>query len=98
MKNKILCIDGLQRLTAIIDFVDGKFKVFDGQLSYKDILNHPDKPSMRRIFNNALIQLEFLQITSYPELLQYYIDLNSGGVVHTQSDIQIAKDLLKKYK
>lgn len=98
LKNKILCIDGLQRLTAIIDFVDGKFKVFNEQLSYEDILNHPDKPSMRRIFNNALIQLEFLQITSYPELLQYYIDLNSGGVVHTQSDIQIAKDLLKKYK
>lgn len=51
---------------------------------------------MRRIFNNALIQFDFLQITSYKELLEYYIDLNTGGIAHTQSDIQIAKDLLTK--
>lgn len=97
LKNKILCIDGLQRLTAIIDFIDGKYKIFNHQLGYKDILNNPDKPSMRRIFNNALIQFDFLQITSYKELLEYYIDLNTGGIAHTQSDIQIAKDLLAKH-
>ena len=96
LQNKILCIDGLQRLTAIIDFIDGKYKIFNNQLNYQDILNHPDKPSMRRIFNNALIQFDFLQITSYKELLEYYIDLNTGGVAHTQADIQIAKDLLEQ--
>lgn len=96
LKNKIICIDGLQRLTAIIDFVDGKYKVFNNQLSYEDILNNPDKPSMRRIFNSALLQFEFLQITSYKEVLEYYIDLNFGGVAHTSADIQIAKDILKK--
>lgn len=96
LKNKILCIDGLQRLTAIIDFIDGKYKIFNNQLNYQDILNHPDKPSMRRIFNNSLIQFDFLQITSYKELLEYYIDLNTGGVAHTQADIQIAKDLLEQ--
>lgn len=96
LKNKIICIDGLQRLTAIIDFVDGKYKVFNNQLSYDDILNHPDKASMRRIFNSALLQFEFLQITSYKEVLEYYIDLNFGGVAHTPADIQIAKDILKR--
>ena len=96
LQNKILCIDGLQRLTAIIDFIDGKYKIFNNQLNYQDILNHPDKPSMRRIFNHALIQFDFLQITSYKELLEYYIDLNTGGVNHTQADIQIAKDLLEQ--
>lgn len=96
LQNKILCIDGLQRLTAIIDFIDGKYKIFNHQLSYEDILNNPDKPSMRRIFNHALIQFDFLQITSYKELLEYYIDLNTGGIAHTQSDIQVAKDLLAK--
>jgi len=98
LKNKIICIDGLQRLTAIIDFVDGKYKVFNNQLSYDDILNHPDKASMRRIFNSALLQFEFLQITSYKEVLKYYIDLNLGGVAHTPADIQIAKDILKEYQ
>lgn len=98
LKNKIICIDGLQRLTAIIDFVDGKYKVFNNQLSYDDILNHPDKASMRRIFNSALLQFEFLQITSYKEVLEYYIDLNFGGVAHTPADIQIAKDILKNYQ
>lgn len=98
LQNKIICIDGLQRLTAITDFVDGKYKVFNNQLSYDDILNHPDKASMRRIFNSALLQFEFLQITSYKEVLEYYIDLNFGGVAHTAADIQIAKDILKNYQ
>lgn len=96
LQNKIICIDGLQRLTAIIDFVDGKFKVFDGRLSYDDILNHPDKASMRNIFQHSLLQFEFLKITSYKEVLEYYIDLNFGGVAHTPADIQIAKDILKR--
>lgn len=51
---------------------------------------------MRRIFNSALLQFDFLQITSYKEVLEYYIDLNTGGIAHTQADIQIAKDLLAK--
>lgn len=96
LQNKIICIDGLQRLTAIIDFIDGKYKIFNNQLSYEDILNNPDKPLMRRIFNGALLQFDFLQITSYKEVLEYYIDLNTGGIAHTQADIQIAKDILAK--
>ena len=96
LRNKIVCIDGLQRFTAIIDFIDGKFKVFDKQLSYEDILNNENKAAMRNIFSHALLRFEFLQITSYKDLLEYYIDLNTGGVAHTQADIQIAKDLLQK--
>lgn len=95
LKDKVLVVDGLQRLTAMFDFMDNKFKVFDNQLSYSDILNHENKSQMREIFKNCLIKINEIKLTSYSELLEFYINYNSGGTVHSQSEIQRVKDMLK---
>lgn len=78
--NQMVCVDGLQRLTAMRDFMAGKFKVF-GRWSAQDLEETPFSP--KRIF----ISVEVFSITTRRELLDFYLDLNSGGVVHTDEEL-----------
>lgn len=98
IKNKCVVVDGLQRLTSIIDFIDGKIKLFDNQVSFNDIKEHEDKVFMRQVFNQSMIKIRTIHITNYAELLEFYINFNSGGTVHSETEIQRIKDLLEKEK
>lgn len=94
LKNKVIVVDGLQRLTAIFAFIDGKIKLFDNQVSYQDILQYEDKSFMRNIFNKSLIVLKIINIANYAELLEFYINFNSGGTVHDTKEIERIKKML----
>lgn len=94
LKDKIIVVDGLQRLTAILAFIDGKFKIFNNQVSYSDILNYEDKAVMRNIFNHATIKLKTIQLTTYSDLLEFYLNYNAGGTVHSDEEIERVKAML----
>ena len=88
--NEIVCIDGLQRISSALDFMGGKFKLFNGKLSYSDLnCSH---------FSTKRIHFEFqmYEIAKRAELLQFYLSLNTGGVVHSKSEIQRVRDLLNQ--
>jgi len=75
---KIYCVDGLQRLSAALAFVNNKLPVF-GTL-FKDYEDSSRITDNRFIFN-------MLNLKSKKELLNLYIMFNSGGTQHKPKEI-----------
>lgn len=84
----IVCIDGLQRLTAIREFVADKFKVF-GRYNASDLKQTPFD------IGRYTFKFEMFDFDDKRDLLQFYIDLNSGGVVHSKEEIERVKSILE---
>lgn len=81
-------IDGLQRVTAIQDFVEGKFKIYNNQFGYDDF--DLSKYSFKRV----CIRVQVFTFKWKKDLLKYYIAINSGGVVHSDEEIERVKGML----
>ena len=74
------CIDGLQRLTSVRMFMEGEVKIFGG-MTVNDLTDtHFDARRHRMRFS-------VFTFKKRRELLQFYLDLNSGGVVHSAEEI-----------
>jgi hypothetical protein len=91
LPKEVQCIDGLQRLTAIRKFMSGDFKVF-GNFYRKDL--EGTDFDLKRCINRITVIIFELQTRK--ELLQYYLDINTGGTVHTENEIAKVKRLLAK--
>jgi len=77
-------VDGKQRISAVIGFLHDTVKAYGYYRSeYKDKLH----------YNNDF-NVHVLDLTSREKLLQWYVDMNSGGTIHTDKDINKVKDLL----
>lgn len=83
-----VCVDGLQRLTAIKRFVNNEIKVF-GQY-YKDFTG-----SLRTYHN---IRVNINNLKTKKEVLQWYIEMNEGGTPHSKEEIEKVKELLRNEK
>lgn len=87
-RGPFVLVDGKQRLTAVRKFLSNELAIFGGNLKsdYTDgiFLLRPD----------FLIEINNLETRA--EVLQWYLDLNTGGVVHTNEEIEKVKKLLKK--
>lgn len=79
-------VDGKQRLKAICDFIHNKVKVFG--LFYSEF--EGPLPTM------CSIRIEINSLQTRAEVLQWYLDLNTGGVVHSDEEIEKVKGLLHK--
>jgi hypothetical protein len=85
--NDMVCVDGLQRLTAVRAFLADDFTIFGGHTA-ESLKGGP--------FD---VRRKHLRFTIYDfktrvDLLQFYIDLNSGGVVHTEAELARVRSLL----
>jgi len=80
-----VCVDGLQRITALRKFMNNEFKVFN--TTYASEL---DLPIIRR--HNIVIEINDLKTEK--EVLQWYVDLNSGGTIHTKEEIEKVKKMI----
>lgn len=81
------CIDGLQRLTAVQKFINGEIKPFG--------LTIPDlEYSSFSIKSMYRFRVEVFSFQNKSELLQHYIDINSGGTPHSAEEIERVKNLL----
>jgi len=81
------CIDGLQRITAVYDFLDGKVKPFG--LSITD-LDNTSFDMRRGVFRFRLAIHDF---KFKADLLQHYLDYNTGGTVHSADEIERVKKM-----
>lgn len=90
VSDKIVCLDGLQRLTAVLDFINGKFEIFGG-LRYEDILNSPDKS---KILGKCNFDIYYLSLQTNKEVIDFYVDFNAGGTPHTKEEIERVKNLI----
>ena len=88
-KGIFVCVDGLQRITAITDFVENKIKAFGYYF---------DEFEDKKIFNRRYLELKINinDLQTRKEILQWYLDFNIGGTVHSQDEIERVKGLLKK--
>ena len=82
-------VDGKQRLTAVLRFLDNEIHAFGYRFSeYADRLD-----PMKARFSWWVNDLE-----THAEVLQWYLDLNRGGVVHTDEEIEKVVRLLETEK
>ncbi|HDK7194961.1 TPA: DUF262 domain-containing protein [Clostridium botulinum] len=84
----MVCVDGLQRLTALRKFVNNELKVFGSYLN-----DFEDKEIMLRSVGQLRFNVNNLQTRK--EVLQWYLDFNTGGTVHSQDEINRVKKLLE---
>jgi hypothetical protein len=87
-QGEFVCVDGLQRLTAILKFINNNLAVFNGHTvnEIKGIT-----PYLRGIMVN--IRINDLQTTA--EVLHWYLELNSGGTIHTKEELAKVEMMLK---
>lgn len=87
----MVCVDGLQRLTALRRFLKNEIKVFGYYLD-----EFEDKDVLLRRVSNLRFNINNLQTRE--EVLQWYIDMNNGGTVHTEEEINRVKKMLEECK
>jgi len=83
--NDFVCVDGLQRLTSIRQFMNNEIKVFDNY--YKDFTG----TNRMRMLN---LRVNVNDLKTREQVLRWYLEMNSGGVVHTKEEIDKVKRLL----
>ena len=87
LNNAILCVDGLQRLTAMIKLLDNEIKIFGHYLNeFEDSSLLTKRYSLIFNINNLCYR---------KELLNLYIDMNTGGTVHSSTEIARVKKMLQ---
>ncbi len=81
----MVLVDGKQRLRAVSRFMNNEIPAF-GTL-YGDFTG-----KMR--MTDAKFEFMINDLPTRADVLQWYIDLNAGGVAHTDGDIQKVRELL----
>lgn len=83
----MVLVDGLQRLTAFIKFLNNEIPIFGTY--YKDF---EDRPRM----SNDMLKFNVNDLQTRAEVLRWYIEMNSGGVVHSDKEIERVKEMLRQ--
>ena len=84
---KMTCVDGLQRLTALVEFINDKFPAFGYKFSeYED----------NKRMCDYTFRFEVNNLKRKSDVIKWYIGMNTGGSKHTEKDIQIALDVLSE--
>lgn len=82
--DQMVILDGLQRLTSLRTFVAGGFLV--NGVAFCDL-----PLAVKR--SHITVQMYDFQYRK--ELLQFYLDLNGGGIAHSQSELDRVRALLE---
>lgn len=85
-KGPFQLVDGKQRLAACLGFLAGTVPIFGG-LHIGDFTDKPFGLTLRFHINN---------LETRREVLQWYLDINSGGVAHTTDELNRVKELLEQ--
>ncbi len=81
-----MIIDGLQRLTAVIQFLNNEFKIF-GKYYFDNL--------PKKFYSNVRIAIRIYTFKTHFEILKFYVDMNEG-ITHSQEDIEKAKKFFKE--
>jgi hypothetical protein len=81
-------VDGKQRISAVFGFLNNEFPVF-GEYYFKDFVGGLD-PIRQRFY------VHVNDLETRGELLEWYLDLNSGGTVHTEEDLNKVRRLIEE--
>lgn len=82
----VQCIDGLQRITAVLKFLAGEVRPFG--LCPDDLAR-----SRFMIRTSYRFRVAIHNFTSRADLLQHYLDLNAGGTPHSVEEIERVRQM-----
>lgn len=88
LPREIQILDGLQRLTAVRAYVRGEIQPFGVTREVMDANGY----NANKVA--YLLRFQVMTFRTRKDLLQYYLDINAGGVVHSDSEIQRVRGLL----
>jgi hypothetical protein len=88
LSKTVVLVDGKQRLTAILEFLDNKVPVFGHYLN-----DFEDKDFIVRHFG---IRYVVNSLQTRKEMLTWYLEINEGHIAHTTSEIKLVYDLLEQ--
>lgn len=87
--NEFVCVDGLQRITALQKFINNEIKVYDHYFrEFEDVPRHTT--------TKMYIHINDLQLKS--DVLKWYIEMNDRGTPHTKEEINRVKKMLEECK
>lgn len=79
-----VCVDGLQRTTAIMRFINNEISAFG--CFYKDFED--------RLPTEIDVLVNINELQTREEVLKWYIEMNEGGTPHTEEEINRVKAML----
>ncbi|MFW5962442.1 MAG: DUF262 domain-containing protein [bacterium] len=78
-------VDGLQRITALLRFLNDEIKAFGSYYSeYTDFLRH-----------HVDLIFSINELGTKKEVLEWYIQMNRGGTVHSDEEIQKVRRMIE---
>lgn len=87
--NDYVCVDGLQRITAIQRFVNNEIQVFGSY--FREFTD-------KRHINMNTVRVHINDLSTRDEVLTWYIEMNDGGTPHSKQEIERVKAMLSKTK
>lgn len=88
---KMVLVDGKQRISACLGFLEDKVPAFGHYYSEFEDNKSSLSRNYRYYFKFTINDLETRR-----EVLEWYLQLNSGGTVHTKDDLDKVRHLLEK--
>lgn len=85
-------VDGLQRLTAVRMFLSNRLRIFR-DMRYRDFTDELHFGTPGTTFRFNINRLETRE-----QVLRWYLEMNTGGVVHTSKELMRVRELLRKEK
>lgn len=79
----LICVDGLQRYTAIQSFLNDEFKVFGGRLSKDDL----ERTEFSITDLCSTMRIQVFAFRTYKEIYKYYLMINKGGTAHSKDEL-----------
>ena len=88
---EMVLVDGKQRLEAVRKFIRNELPIFGGNR-----LNDFDDPKRLLRSSGANFIIRVNNLKTRKQVLEWYLQLNSGGVVHTSEELDKVRNLLAK--
>ena len=87
-EGEFVLVDGKQRLTACLDFMEGRLPVFGGY--YFGDFEDEIRPL------STVLSFSINNLASREEVLRWYLEINAGGTVHSKDELDRVRDLLDR--
>ena len=90
-RGEMVLVDGKQRIEAVRKFLRNELPVFGGNR-----LSDFDDPKRLLRSNGAYLAFGVNTLQTRQEILTWYLQINTGGVVHTQQELDKVRSMLKE--
>lgn len=87
------CVDGLQRITAILEFFEDKFSIFHSVK--KEGFKASEIKDVKRM-KNIRLKVRVGSFQSKKDIMKWYLQINKGGTPHSEEELRRVQELVDK--